>query len=1229
MKFLNKIIFVNSASVKFSEVNLDGNVHFIGTQGVGKSTLLRAILFFYNADKLKLGIPREKKTFDEYYFPYQNSYIIYEVKTENNSFCALVFKSQGRAAFRFFDAAFEKKHFIDNQGKAYESWDKVRDSFGVDVHYTRIIHNYGEYRNILYGNNKGISGEFRKYALLESRQFQNIPRTIANVFLNSNLSAEFVKKTIIKSLNEEEIKIDLTTYSQTHLKDFETNLNDIRKFTDRNGNGENQLEKQSARILEIHSRLKYLENKIEVTAAQLGWALNHVKERQPVVEEQLGEQQQKRERVKKKMNELDGVFEKKKEKIQEEIGKYKNKLDEIKEKRSQYIALQIKGILERVSKRNSLELERKNLDKEREILTSQFFEIKQRYDALLKQLENELKEFENERQTEKNSAKENFLHFKEELNSQYESLFEQIRSQHKEQLDVAIALVNEKNEAAITNKIRRSDIKNRRFFEKETAECKTLISELDSAISKSENAILQASVKNKNLQKEWMLEETGIREELQRETKKQNERQVNLKENILAIEAKIESSKDSFYTWLNENILDWEQTIGKVIDEDHVLFARGLNPKKISITNSGFYGVSIETDEIDKKVKTVADLQKEKEVLDKQVELVQRTISDLNLRSNDDLEKLRKRFQPKIKEQKEIVDVNQYQIDQKKTKLKETEVKLSEWKMKAETDQKNILENIDRIIIQLSDEKANAEGQVKKIEGSISKLINSKKKEKEEKTRIEQQKLSDKISQTDLLIQNNRTANAKIESDIRHKQKVEFDSKGADTRRIDDIDLKLTSINKELAFIDNNRDKVAEYNKDKRELFDREEEFKNKKILITNQLATESERHNQQRDKLIEMSGIYDAEIKSIEIVLDAFRDDLAAFDRFLITDLFRSKEKFIEGFTIENKTEQSCISLISELNTTDNTSTKCYIDLQEAIHKFAGNFQENNLFSFKVKFTERTEYFDFADMLREFIDENKIGEYKTRFEARFAHIIRQIGQETNNLISKEGEISQVIREINNDFIARNFVGAIKSMELKTDKSANTIFQLLVEIKDFNEANPFSLGARDLFNTGDQGNRNEKAILLLKQLIKEMTTSGEKEITLSDSFELVFKIVENENDTGWVEKLTNVGSDGTDILVKAMINIMLLNVFKERAAKKHTDGFRLHCMMDEIGKLHPNNVKGILKFANDRNILLINSSPTSYNAADYRYTYLLSKDSKNITTVTRLVKKITKPEIEI
>jgi hypothetical protein len=483
---------------------------------------------------------------------------------------------------------------------------------------------------------------------------------------------------------------------------------------------------------------------------------------------------------------------------------------------------------------------------------------------------------------------------------------------------------------------------------------------------------------------------------------------------------------------------------------------------------------------------------------------------------------------------------------------------------------------------------------------------------------VEQNKVISLLNQIDEQIRvEEKNVNAKLDT-IKTNQKKELDTKGADTKRIDEIDLRLHAINSELSFIESNRDKVAEYNKDKRELFDKEDEFKNKETLFKKQLDTEADKHNQQKEKHIQELAKHKAEIKELNRILSAYLNDLTTFENFRKTEIYHSVEHFVSSFTYKHKTEQNCIQLIRELNLTDSIYTKRYLELQEAINKFAGNFQENNLFSFKVKFTERTEYSDFAEMLKEFVDENKILEYKKRVEERFAHIIRQIGKETQSLIEKEGEISRIIAEINKDFIARNFVGAIKSMELKTDKSSNSIYQLLVDIKLFNDENSFNIGTPNLFSSNGQSNKNERAISLLKQLIKEMNTSKDKEITLSDSFELLFKIVENNNDTGWVQKLTNVGSEGTDILVKAMINIMLLNVFKERASKKQKSDFRLHCMLDEIGKLHASNEKGILKFANDRNILLINASPNTYNATDYRHTYILRKDDNNVTLVNRL-----------
>ncbi len=146
----------------------------------------------------------------------------------------------------------------------------------------------------------------------------------------------------------------------------------------------------------------------------------------------------------------------------------------------------------------------------------------------------------------------------------------------------------------------------------------------------------------------------------------------------------------------------------------------------------------------------------------------------------------------------------------------------------------------------------------------------------------------------------------------------------------------------------------------------------------------------------------------------------------------------------------------------------------------------------------------------------------------------------------------------------------------------------------------------------------EEAITLLRTFIKEIHVTAMTVSAWYDSFELRFRIVENGNDTGFIEKIANVGSEGTDILVKAMINIMLLNVFKEGASRKFKD-FKLHCMMDEIGKLHPNNISGILKFANDRNIILINGSPTELNRDAYKHVYLLTKGTQNKTRIARLI----------
>ena len=180
----------------------------------------------------------------------------------------------------------------------------------------------------------------------------------------------------------------------------------------------------------------------------------------------------------------------------------------------------------------------------------------------------------------------------------------------------------------------------------------------------------------------------------------------------------------------------------------------------------------------------------------------------------------------------------------------------------------------------------------------------------------------------------------------------------------------------------------------------------------------------------------------------------------------------------------------------------------------------------------------------------------------------------------------------------------------------------MLAIQKFFAENQYALGEINLFSTGNTENANREAVNLLLQFVKALNEeSNRTQLKLSDSFRLQFRVQENDNDTGWIDKISNVGSEGTDVLVKAMVNIMLINVFKTQASRKFGK-FKLHCMMDEIGKLHPKNANGILKFANSRNIYLVNGSPTTQSVSEYRYTYLLEKNAKSQTVVRPLMTRV-------
>jgi hypothetical protein len=144
-------------------------------------------------------------------------------------------------------------------------------------------------------------------------------------------------------------------------------------------------------------------------------------------------------------------------------------------------------------------------------------------------------------------------------------------------------------------------------------------------------------------------------------------------------------------------------------------------------------------------------------------------------------------------------------------------------------------------------------------------------------------------------------------------------------------------------------------------------------------------------------------------------------------------------------------------------------------------------------------------------------------------------------------------------------------------------------------------------------------VTLLENLLTQIGQAKSRVLKLEDAFELEFRIRENENDTNWVSRLANVGSNGTDVLVKSMIYINLLHIFKTNDSRQKANTV-LHCLIDEVGILHDSNVSGLITFAGERNIMLVNGSPNSHNEQDYKHIYMFRKDSRtNKTVITKLI----------
>lgn len=1212
MRQLSKVIFINSANIRYGEVQLDGNVHLIGTQGVGKSTVLRAILFFYSAEKNKLGISREKKPFDDFYLPRANSYLIYEVESEFGAFTVLVFRRNAHSVFRFINAPFQKEWLIDENGEVTSDASVIRRRLGP-AQMTRIVDEYQEYRDIIYGNRQAAGKEFARFCIMETSKYQNIPRSLQNVFLGAKVDADFIKDIIIRSLGDDEPGIDLL-YFRSQLAGFEREYTDIQAWFQKNKQGEVTVRRQAEKVIEEYRQLLYLDDELAGSLLELRYARRDAGERIPLLEKQAEDTEIELNKHREKLSDLQEKFNGDLAGLEQELGVVKDKLDRIPVLKKKYQQLGIQELIEEDGREPALKVQLESAMALKDRLTREYADISAKYAALEREKRLGFEAWKSAREGRKveigaafnEQMQKTAESLRAELSAVEEAFREREESVRGQLEDLSRCIGEADKQMALSGVISpyAAEIEAARAqLSRLSGEDRALAASAKEAGARIESAVKEAQMRRGSLEREYDGKLEVVRSRI-----------AEISTQITDSEGLLSSMDGSLMQWLSGHKPDWAQNIGKVADERSVLYARNLFPSEGK--GNSLYGVDIDLSGLTTRVRTPEQLREEKQKLEKQLAKEQAALETLLSEKESELSALRKKDGSRVKDLREELSRIQTAALMLPAKMEGVQKQVSAYEQKTEEE---------RALA-----RARYKQELEELKAQWVLETDHRKKLEEEKSAGRRRAEEADAKRRKSLKEQHDAAIAAVEKEIAEKETVlrqsleelsrersqELSGQGADTKALAQCEEEIRNLSARLDCIGANKEMLYNYRKDKEEYFDKRDIFLSRKKTIEGKKASLSERYKLRQKKEQEAVDRLNEALSATKDQLRSLRDGLQEADLFLENNAL---PPLPDGR--EQKTGRTCRQLIDLIHRVFSEKRNTEQTFYQSVNSFTGHFSPGNIFGFRTDNRTEDDYRSFAEALVEFMESDKIEEYRRRTSGHYTDLLLRISHEMDEVSRNSSEIAGIVRDINFDFREKNFIGAVKSIELRTVPSADKMVILLARIKEFADENGYDLEGVNLFSGASRDDARSAAVGHLLSLMNLLLGehAGRNRLTLGDTFQIQFRITENDNDTGWVEKISSVGSDGTDVLVKAMVNIMLINVFKQRVSGKFGD-FRIHCVMDEIGKLHPRNVKGILDFAGARNIFLVNGSPVPYNVADYKHTYLLTKEG-NRTVIQALLSR--------
>lgn len=1193
---LKKLYLIKSAGFEYCEMDLQKNTLLLGESGVGKTTIMRAVLFFYTMDYsdslLDLNADT-KKSFNEWYFKAHNSHIVYEYTKGESKFLFVVSKS-GKLHYTFVDITNTtlgvKELFIENNmplnlEKFNEKIQKEKISnYSTTVRdkYIHTLHKRDSY------NKKIKQDSIVDFSLFENIAYtQEFAKTLSNIFISSKINSHSIKKSIVSLIENSNAKIDLNEI-KINLSEYVSHKDEIESFEKKIPN----IKKLSEKLDEYNAKRK----EFKVRANEL-YAL---KQNVSMLTQEI---LIKKDTVKKREEKLDikhnieiGTLESKIKDSEKEIIKQGTALENLQAKEIEYKKQNIDNLVKEYNEEKNYNNRLDTNNRRYEALTSESKDLTDKYEKILKKNESDaeqevlrLKEQKLKDDKKISDEKNGLIEGKESriekatLNySQEKKSFENLLEKEKSDFN-AINIELGKLEFFPFNQEKIAQYKDEiKKFDTELVDTKISISKNEQEIKEIEREIASISTK---------LEESNAK--LKNEIESQRE---TLFEEKKEVERRLDFTKDNLYGYLNKNSVANAEKIVTYLKDD-ILFSEKAFSVNESVESDSIFGLKLSFDEEFQnsydQVKLLAQLKSIKESI-KQI--------------NREAQKKKKLLEDEASQNSKVKDKQRAILYATKQKLSDNEKSYVNNKNSAELNLKNAEDEAKRLkkeeTEKLEKKHIESETKIKELDSKI-KEINAK---IESITSSITESVSNAIleynDQLSLLKSSLVSSIVDIKSELKETQEkinkelqIALEDSGIDEALLLSISTEIESLKSKLESIEQSRNIVVVYLDEYRDkiktiptLIEKlkletkflEELDENKKRLIR-EYKSKKDVFNKEKNDLIDTQKNIDAFSRSYQENIEG-RD----IEKRVLENLKLESEPFNKESKIEPSVIDNLLKIYDDIKSAQES-------IESSVLKIIQNLKHDNIFKIEIPndFVSNSTYLKSAKELVEYIKNDKLSVLKEisldKFKSSITLIQKQLSFFEEALLDISDEVRKLDRGIKK---ATASFKVIDSIHVRYLDASSEVLNALKSLSSFYDENndKFLSGLFD--SLGDERS-TQKARENLREKIVELVSLlnvSKEYLTLENGFVVEFKAVERGNDLKWRQTLDDIGSTGTSTLVKSIINISMLKLVSSNIVKDSE--IVAHCILDEVGTISTDYFKELKDFVNESGFVFLNGMPT-------------------------------------